>query len=87
MFSKSGNRAADPTSLLESLELLRRALQGLRLLCPGSFQLFEGAFVLLQLLACFAELALGCEALILVKFLDRLVYELLDAGSLHRLTG
>ena len=54
MFSKSWNGAADPTSLLESLELLGSALQELRLLCRGPFQLFEGAFVLLQLLTCFA---------------------------------
>ena len=56
-------------------------------LAADSLQLFERPFVLFELLARFAELALGREALILVKLLDRLVYQLLDAGRLQRLTG
>ena len=43
--------------------------------------------MLFQLLARFAELALGGEALILVEFLDSLVYQLLDGCRLRRLAG
>ena len=56
-------------------------------LAADSLQLLKGAFVLFQLLACLAELALGGEALILVKFLDGLVYQLLDARRLRKLAG
>jgi len=75
------------TSLIESLELLRRALQGLRLLCPGAFQLFERPFVLLEFLARLSQFALGGKALIFIEFLDSFVYQLLDAGHWGRLTG
>ena len=56
-----------------------------RLGLPGasSLELLKGTFVLFQLLASLAELALGGEALILVKLLDGLVYQLLDGGRLR----
>ena len=56
-------------------------------LAADSLQLLQRAFVLFQFLACLAELALGREALVLIKFLYGLVYQLLDAGGLRRLTG
>jgi hypothetical protein len=43
--------------------------------------------VLFQLLTGLAKFALRGEALVLVKFLNRFVYQLLDAGRLSGLTG